>query len=135
MKMLCPATSSQGNPWSYVSGLWPVSLPLLFFLITLLGATLGSGPVEKFQIVQDEIDRVTLKVVVDGSFPEERLEADLEQVRARLAEVMGPACQGCCESVPHIPTQPSGKYLFTVCNVDRSGAELSGLSQAARQAR
>ncbi len=103
------------------------------YLITLLGGTLGSGPVARFQIVQEAIDRVTLKVVVDPAHPEERAAAALDEIRARLGQVMGEGCTVACERVDEIPREASGKYLFTVCKVQPNQAQgpaLAGLSSA-----
>ncbi len=101
------------------------------FLITLLGGTLGAGPVTRFQIVQEALDRVTLKVVVDETCPAERIAADVEKVRARLADVMGVACVVRCERLADIPRQASGKYLYTVCQVapEQRAAALAGIGQ------
>jgi hypothetical protein len=96
------------------------------YLIGVLGGILGGGPVTRFQIVQEALDRVTLKVVVDDTCPAERIAADLETVRARLADLMGGACV--VERVADIPTQASGKYLYTVCHVapEQRAAALAG---------
>jgi phenylacetate-CoA ligase len=91
------------------------------FLITLLGGILGSGPVSKFQIVQQALDRVTLKVVVDESHSADDTKSTLDTVVTRLGEVMGEACSVRCERVADIPREASGKYLYTVCNVERPG--------------
>jgi phenylacetate-CoA ligase len=89
------------------------------FLITLFGGTLGFGPVSKFQIVQEALDRVTLKVVVDETHSADSIQSTLETVRAHLARVMGEACTVHCERVADIPREASGKYLYTICNVER----------------
>jgi len=106
------------------------SLVSPIYLITLLGGTLGSGPVERFQIVQEAIDRVTLKLVIDGSFAEERVSADVALVQQKLADAMGAGCQVTTERVAEIPRQPSGKYLYTVCNVSPMAPSLEGLRAA-----
>ncbi len=49
------------------------------------------------------------------------IEADLALIESKLAEVMGSACDVACERVADIPREPSGKYLFTVCNVEATG--------------
>jgi phenylacetate-CoA ligase len=89
------------------------------FLITLFGGTLGFGPVSKFQIVQEALDRVTLKVVVDDTHSPENIQSTLETMREHLARVMGEACTVRCERVADIPREASGKYLYTICNVER----------------
>ena len=89
------------------------------FLITLLGGTLAAGPVSKFQIVQEALDRVTLKVVVDDTHSVDSIQSTLDTVRERLGGVMGEACTVRCERVADIPREASGKYLYTICNVER----------------
>jgi hypothetical protein len=89
------------------------------FLITLLGGTLGAGPVSKFQIVQEALDRVTLRVVVDDTHSVGSIQSTLDTVREHLARVMGETCTVRCERVADIPREASGKYLYTICNVER----------------
>jgi phenylacetate-CoA ligase len=89
------------------------------FLITLFGGTLGFGPVSKFQIVQEALNQVTLRVVVDDTHSAESIQSTLDTVQERLGEVMGEACIVRCERVADIPREPSGKYLYTICKIDR----------------
>ena len=85
---------------------------------------------ERFQIVQDALDRVSLKVVIDASFGEERTSADIALVQQKLSDAMGAGCEVSVERVAEIPRQPSGKYLYTVCNVSPMPAAPEGLRAA-----
>lgn len=101
------------------------------FLITLLGGTLGSGPVSKFQIVQEALDRVTLRVVVDDTYSAESIQSTLDTVGERLGGVMGEACTVRCERVTDIPREASGKYLYTICHVERPRVSAANLETPA----
>ncbi|MGB6033963.1 MAG: AMP-binding protein [Bacteroidota bacterium] len=79
------------------------------------------------QIVQDEVGRLTAKIVTDDRFkPEEG-----ERVRRELAELVGEGTLVEIEIVPDIPRTANGKFRFVVSNVSRemfSKEDLTGAS-------
>ena len=96
------------------------------YLITLLGTRIDSSLVERFQVVQDELTRVTLKIVVNQEAVEQTARQHAQSVGRQLGEIMG--CDVRCEFVDEIPREKSGKYLYIVCNVPRDTATAVGLN-------
>ncbi len=75
--------------------------------------------VEKFQVIQDEIDRVKIVIVPDGEFGEDNRKKVIERVRAACGEGM----RVDFEITDDIPTTPSGKHRYVISNLPRRSAE------------
>lgn len=69
--------------------------------------------VYRFQIVQDALDSLRIKVVPNGEFQQ----ATRMGIEKKLTDVVGPAMNVSFEQVSEIPLTPSGKYRVTVSNV------------------
>jgi phenylacetate-CoA ligase len=69
--------------------------------------------VAQFQIVQDSLDHVTCHIVSAG----DPVDADVERVRARIRDVMGPACDVEFRFTERIEPSSSGKHLYTICKI------------------
>lgn len=67
--------------------------------------------IEQMQIVQDEIDRITLRVVPDVEFEPARPELQ------RYFESAFPGTRIAIELVPAIAREANGKHRFSICNV------------------
>jgi phenylacetate-CoA ligase len=87
------------------------------YLITTVGTSLQSQLFKKFQIVQDDYDRVTLKVVACNGSAIGELRSHLDEVATRIRSVMGQDCEVAYDFVEEIPRTSSGKYLYTVTKV------------------
>jgi phenylacetate-CoA ligase len=93
------------------------------FFVQLFAWEIDSANVRKFQLVQEDVDRITVNMVpqpdTEGYSEDERA-----AIRRRLAEGMrGPVDVGFV-AVDDIPQTQSGKYRYTVSKVvdaDRSG--------------
>jgi phenylacetate-CoA ligase len=73
--------------------------------------------VRSFQVVQKAVDRIIFRVVLEGTdYPRD----EWERVRADVRAVCGD-CQVDIEIVDEIPLLPSGKYPYTVSEVDETG--------------
>lgn len=73
--------------------------------------------VKRFQVVQKRFDLVECRVVEGGK----RNEDDVRDIEEKIRQVMGPECRVEFKSVEDIPRLESGKYLYTVSEVAKSG--------------
>ncbi len=89
------------------------------FFIRLLGVDFNTGDVRKFQFVQEEIDRITVRIVPrrgsTGPSPDAR-----EKITARIEDAMGGPCRVDFVIEDEIPPTASGKHFYTVSKVGRS---------------
>lgn len=69
--------------------------------------------VRQFQVVQDGFHHVTCHIVP----AEEPVIDDLASIRRRIRRVMGADCEVAFHFTDEIAPSPSGKHLYTVCNV------------------
>jgi phenylacetate-coenzyme A ligase PaaK-like adenylate-forming protein len=67
----------------------------------------------QIQIVQDQLDLLTLRIVKDEKFNDE----SRQQVSALVNEFFGNQMRYEYEFVAEIPKETSGKYRFSICNV------------------
>ncbi|HLK60052.1 MAG TPA: hypothetical protein VKU00_26060 [Chthonomonadaceae bacterium] len=81
------------------------------YFIHLIGVVLNQGFLQKFQIVQTDYDRITLKLVTGGET------FDTTEMAAKIKLVMDPDCQVQVEFVEDIPPLASGKYRYTISEV------------------
>lgn len=80
--------------------------------ISLIENTLTKIPgIEQMQILQEQIDRIVVKIVPD------RGHADARPELLRYFEVTFPGSRVEVETVAAIPREPNGKYRFSVCRV------------------
>jgi phenylacetate-CoA ligase len=92
------------------------SIPGEFF-IHAIGVVYNKGYIRKFQVVQNDYDHITVRVVVED-------EQAFNDCRGPLADsirkVMGPECRVEFELVNEIPASASGKHRYTISNVTAS---------------
>jgi phenylacetate-CoA ligase len=69
--------------------------------------------IEQMQIVQDDIHRITVRVVRDGAYDRKSEEELLDEFRS----VFGPLVQIEVHYLERLPQSPSGKYRFAECRV------------------
>ena len=83
------------------------------FWIRLFAVEFNTGDVEKYQFVQEGIDRITVRLVMRPGRAglDERVK---EAVRSRIDDAMGAACRVSFEVVEDIPPTSSGKHLYSV---------------------
>lgn len=71
--------------------------------------------IKRFQIIQDEIDHVLIKVrVKEGEKPDV---ADIDDITKKTKILMGDSCKVDFDFVEEIDRSPSGKYVYTLCKV------------------
>jgi phenylacetate-CoA ligase len=70
-------------------------------------------PIQEFQIVQEEVDRLSIRIVPDAGFTETTRRAILE----RVERVMGPSVRVEVDLTEAIARAPSGKYRFVISKI------------------
>jgi phenylacetate-CoA ligase len=84
--------------------------------VSLVERTLTAFPgIGQMQIVQDALDRLTLRIVRARDFSDDT-EARL---RGEFVSVFGGATRLAFEYVERLSQTPAGKYRFAICNVGR----------------
>jgi phenylacetate-CoA ligase len=69
--------------------------------------------IAQLQIIQEELDRFTFRIVQGEDFGPE----SLSRIAELVVERFGPQAQHDCEYVDFIPPEPSGKYRFCISDV------------------
>lgn len=84
----------------------------------------GEDWVQKFQVVQESVDRITIAVVPDDETgdPQERYQDEMAAIREDVQTVMGNGCEVAFEFRAEIPPTDSGKYRYTISRVERERA-------------
>ena len=86
------------------------------FFIHFVGVVYNTGAVERFQVVQEDYDRIIVRVVVLDAH--QFAEAKQPLVDA-IKKAMGADCTVQFDLVDRIDPEPSGKYLYTVSKVQK----------------
>ncbi len=89
-------------------------------LIHLVGVVLKADWIRKFQIVQEDFDRVRLLIAcrVSVSSPQERYRSEISELLAKIRVIMGEDCALQVDFVPDIPVHSSGKYRYTISKMN-----------------
>jgi phenylacetate-CoA ligase len=80
-----------------------------YFFIHLLGVLLNKGLIKKFQLIQEDYNKIRILAVVDKGLPE----PEMNEIEHKIKFQMGENCKIIWEFVDTIPTSKSGKYLYT----------------------
>ncbi len=84
------------------------------YFIHLIGVVLNSNSVRKFQIVQHDYETISVKIIpTNGKF-------DSAEIEDKIQLVMGRNCRVNTRFVDEIPATPSGKYRYTISEIDTS---------------
>lgn len=82
--------------------------------ISLIENTLTRYPgIEQMQIVQDDLDRMTLNIVRDGSFGQD----SIRSLERSMRDVFGSDLDIKFNFVKEILPEPNGKYRFSICRI------------------
>lgn len=79
------------------------------FFIHLLGVECNKGEIKKFQVIQEDYNKIRIAVVINNKIPDDYTQDIDEKIRV----VMGPECEITWNFVDDIPKTKTGKYLFT----------------------
>lgn len=88
------------------------------FFIHVIGVEYNDGSIERFQVVQESIDRITV-VVVPSPGAGERALARESEMRARIRQMVG-ECEVSFVLADSIKPTPTGKYLYVVSKLGES---------------
>ncbi len=75
---------------------------------------LNRGAIRKFQVIQKSLTRIVVKLVATDAFTE----ADAREINDKIQAVMEGACTVDIEKVAEIPALASGKYRYTISELD-----------------
>ncbi len=78
--------------------------------------------VKRFQLRQKSYDLIVANVVKTAEPPQD----EIEEMRARVRAGMGERCELRFEFVDDIPPSPSGKYLYTICELPDADTDDAG---------
>jgi phenylacetate-CoA ligase len=92
--------------------------------LTLGSSGLAPLGIKQFQFVQEELDRVTVKVVPGTALSDVETQALSARLKAHYAKTLGHDVRVDVMVVDHIEPTPAGKHLFLISKVSR--AALSG---------
>ncbi len=88
------------------------------FFVHCMGVMCNDGSVDTFQVVQTELGKLRLLLKPFGE-----LQVDSWPMRERIQDLidkaMGEHCEIEFEVVDEIALTPTGKHLYTICNIDR----------------
>jgi phenylacetate-CoA ligase len=94
------------------------------FFIHLIGVEYNSGAIRKFQVVQEAVDRIVVRIVPFDEKREDAL-ADRDEIAAHIARAMGEPCSVEFAIEDDIEPTATGKHLYTVSRVKRGGRPAS----------
>lgn len=85
------------------------------YFIHLIGVCLNSNPIEKFQVVQEDYDKILFKICLKkGKIFDNKLK---EEIIDKTKLLVGNNCEINFEFLDDIPLTENGKYIFTICKV------------------
>jgi phenylacetate-CoA ligase len=83
------------------------------YFIHLIGVVCNNGFIKTFQVIQEEIQYVIIKLVMEGSVSTN----DLEEIEDKIKLVMGTECRIEFRFVDEILKTKTGKFLYTISKV------------------
>lgn len=91
------------------------SIVIGYFFVHLLGVYLNKGFIKKFQVIQEDFDRIRIITVLDKGLPE----SEKSEIEQKIRVEMGSNCKIIWDFVDTIQNTQSGKYLYTQSFVKR----------------
>lgn len=89
--------------------------PLLFINIVKTGFDMDK--ISKFQIVQEDFNKIVVKLVPENDLKISDLEPKINTAVEKIKTIMGSKCDVVFTKVNSIPLTKHGKHLYTVCNL------------------
>jgi phenylacetate-CoA ligase len=80
-----------------------------YYFVHLMGVVLNKGFIKKFQVIQEEYDKIRILVILKTTLPDKEKKIIEEKIRIQ----MGQDCKIIWDFVDDIPKTKSGKYLYT----------------------
>jgi len=97
-------------------GRWMHGLALIYAVRDVPG-------VRQYQIIQEDVDSICVRVVLDDGFPAD----GQEQIRDGITDRMGAEVRVDVEQVSEIAQDPSGKFRYVISQVARDRSMTMGL--------
>jgi phenylacetate-CoA ligase len=86
------------------------------YFIHLIGVVCNQGNIKIFQVLQNKLDEIIIKIVQEGIVHP----IQLNEIKQKIKLVMGTDCIVNFEFVDHIPKTLTGKFLYTISNIKQS---------------
>jgi len=80
-----------------------------YFFVHLLGVVLNKGFIKKFQVIQEDYDKLRILVILNKTLPD----SEKKDIENKIKLQMGPDCKIIWDFVDDIPKTKNGKYLYT----------------------
>ncbi|VVB53037.1 Uncharacterised protein [uncultured archaeon] len=84
------------------------------FFIHFIGVVHNKGFIEKFQVIQEDYEAITIKAVIKNK---KEFEKNKDAIEKSIRKTMGEKCEIKWEQVNEIPPLKSGKYLYTISKI------------------
>jgi len=91
------------------------SIVIGYFFVHLLGVLQNKGFINKFQIIQEDFNRIKIRAVLNDHLPE----SEKNEIEQKIRVTMGMDCKIEWDFVDDIPKTSGGKYLYTQSFVKR----------------
>jgi phenylacetate-CoA ligase len=85
------------------------SIVIGYFFVHLIGVLQNKGFIKKFQVIQEDFDRIRIRTVLDKGLPE----SEKNEIEQKIKVQMGSDCQIIWDYVDTIESASSGKYFYT----------------------
>lgn len=91
------------------------------FFIHLVGVVLRAGWIRRIQLIQEEVSRVVIHLVIEPPLAAQSPEfhARTRDLADKIRQAMGEECAIEFQIRDEIPTEPSGKYRYAISRVSR----------------
>jgi phenylacetate-CoA ligase len=80
-----------------------------YYFVHLIGVVLNKGYIKKFQVIQEDYEKIKILAVLDKGLPV----SERKEIEQKIKLQMGEECRVLWEFVDDIPIMKSGKFLYT----------------------
>jgi phenylacetate-CoA ligase len=86
-----------------------------YFFVHLMGVVLNKGFIKKFQVIQEDYDKIRILAILNQTLPKD----EKKDIENKIRVQMGPDCKIIWDFVEDIPKTKSGKYFYTKSLITR----------------
>jgi phenylacetate-coenzyme A ligase PaaK-like adenylate-forming protein len=90
------------------------------YIIHLIGVVHNPGYIRRFQLVQTSLLDFELQMEVEPDTPEPGLNDTIDKIERDLKAVLGEQSRIITRRVAEIPAAPSGKFFYTINNLEKT---------------
>lgn len=87
-----------------------------YYFVHLMGVVLNKGFIKKFQVIQEDYDKIRILVIPNKTLPD----VEKKDIEDKIKVQMGQDCKIIWDFVDDIPKTRSGKYLYTISLLNSS---------------